>query len=186
MREDIIKCMGKIKSPHSVKLIIGMLAKNKKLFDFVEEFFVNEFGKIDYRSPVLVFDHTEYYKKEMGYLLKRRFISFDKLILPERLAKIKLVTNSLEEKFARRKNSHLKRRINIDPGYISDSKLVLATTKDYFHRIYLNKGIFAEVTLTWKRGSFQPFEWTYPDYKTTEYTKILNHIRNTYMRQRTT
>ena len=178
--------MGKAKRPYNVKLVIGMLAKNKKLFDSVEEFFVNEFGQIDYRSPVLLFDHTDYYKKELGHPLKRRFISFKKLIPPERIAKIKLATNSIEEKFARHENRGgvSKRRINIDPGYVSDSKLILATTKDYFHRMYLNKGILAEVTLAWKKGSFRPFEWTYPDYKTSEYRDILNLIRNTYMKQR--
>ncbi|MEK6733229.1 MAG: DUF4416 family protein, partial [Candidatus Omnitrophota bacterium] len=69
------------------------------------------------------------------------------------------------------------RRINIDPGYISDSKLVLATTKDYFHRIYLTSGIYAEVTLRWRRGGFEPFEWTYPDYQSKEYIDIFNTIR---------
>jgi len=176
--------MGKAKRPQRVKLVIGMLAKDKKLFDAVEEFFIGEFGDIDYRGPVLLFDHTDYYKKEMGHPLKRRFISFKKLISPGRIAEIKLATNSLEEKFARGKNNSLRRRINIDPGYISDSKFILATTKNYYHRIYLNKGMYAEVTLAWKKGSFQPFEWTYPDYKTAGYIDTLNTIRNTYMHQR--
>lgn len=171
--------MGKIKNPRRVKLIVGMLAKNKKLFDKVEEFFVSDFGNIDYRSPVILFDHTDYYKKEMGHPLKRRFVSFEKLIRPEQLAQIKVKTNSIEEKFSIRG----KRRFNIDPGYVSESKLILATTKDYSHRIYLSKGIYAEVTLAWKKGSFQPFEWTYPDYKTGRYINILNGIRNTYMKQ---
>ena len=74
-----------------------------------------------------------------------------------------------------------KRRVNIDPGYISDSKLILTTTKDYFHRIYLGHGIYAEVTLRWRKGGFEPFEWTYPDYRSKEYIKILNTIRNNYM-----
>lgn len=176
--------MGKAKKPKRVKLVIGMLAKDKKLFDNIEEFFVKEFGEIDYRSPVLLFTHTDYYKKEMGHPLKRRFISFKKLILPGRLSNIKLRTNFLEEKFAGKEKGSIKRQINIDPGYISDSKLILATTKDYFHRVYLDKGIYAEVTLVWKKGSFQPFNWTYPDYKTKEYLEILNTVRNAYMRER--
>lgn len=174
--------MGKAKRPRQVKLLIGMLAKDKSLFDIVEEFFIKMFGNIDYKSPVLPFAHTDYYKKEMGAPLERRFVSFRKLIHPEYLPKIKIATNSLEEKLGKKENGSRKREINIDPGYISDSKLVLATTKNYFHRIYLDKGIYAEVTLTWKKGGFQPFEWTYPDYKTEEYIGTLNTIRNAYMK----
>lgn len=176
--------MGMPKTPQRVKLVIGMLAKNKKLFDAIEEFFIKEFGEIDYRSPVLLFDRTSYYKKEFGHPLKRRFISFKRTIPPENLSKIKNITNSIEERFAKKKGGSLNRKINVDPGYISDSKLILATTKDYAHRIYLNKGIYGEVTLAWKKGSFRPFEWTYPDYRTTGYINILNTIRNIYMRER--
>ena len=172
--------MGKSKEDQRVRLIIGMLAKHKKLFDSIEKFLIKEFGEIDYRSPILQFNYTGYYKKEFGYPLKRRFISFKKLISPHNIAKIKILTNSIEKNFAQQKNSTLKRQINIDPGYISDAKLILATTKDYYHRIYLNKGIYAEVTLFWKKDSFQPFEWTYPDYRSVEYINILNNIRNAY------
>ena len=170
--------MGKAKKPKAVKLIIGMLAKSQKLFDIAEEFFIKEFGPIDYESLVISFGHTDYYKKEMGSPLKRKFISFKKTISPEKIAKIKLLTNSIEEKLGADK----KRRINIDPGYVSDSKLILATTKDYFHRIYLNYGIYAEVTLRWRKSSFEPFEWTYPDYRSKEYISILNTIRNIHMK----
>ena len=176
--------MGKAKRPRQVKLLIGMLTKNKLLFDSVEEFFIKLFGKIDYRSPVLPFTHTDYYKKEMGAPLERQFVSFRKLIHPEGLPKIKIATNSLEEKLSKKEKGSRKREINIDPGYISDSKLVLATTKNYFHRIYMDKGIYAEVTLTWKKGGFEPFDWTYPDYKTEEYINILSSIRNAYMKER--
>ncbi len=170
--------MGKAAKPRSVKLVIGMLAKNQKLFDTAEEFFIKEFGVMDYESPVIPFHYTNYYKKEMGSPLKRKFITFKKLISPGEIAQIKIFTNALEEKLG----SRGKRRINIDPGYVSDPKLVLATTKDYFHRIYLDKGIFAEVTLKWRRGGFEPFEWTYPDYRSKEYISIFNTIRNNYMK----
>jgi len=166
--------MGKAKKPRQVKLVIGMLAKNQKLFDAAEEFFIKHFGPIDYKSPLIPFNYTDYYKKEMGSPLKRKFISFKTAIQPERIAEIKLSANSIEEKLSVNK----KRRVNIDPGYISDSKLVLATTKDYFHRIYLGRGIYAEITLRWRKGSFEPLEWTYPDYRSKEYTAILNNIRN--------
>lgn len=169
--------MGKAKKPKAVKLIIGMLVKNKKLFSMSEEFFIKEFGPIDYESVILSFNYTDYYKKEMGSPLKRKFISFKNNISPRKIAKIKLLTNSIEEKLSANK----KRQINIDPGYVSDSKLIMATTKDYFHRIYLNHGIYAEVTLRWRKHSFEPFEWTYRDYRSKEYVDIFNTIRNNYM-----
>ncbi|MBU1912101.1 MAG: DUF4416 family protein [Candidatus Omnitrophica bacterium] len=170
--------MGNAKKPKAVKLIIGMLARNKKLFEKTEEFFIEEFGLIDYQSPVISFKYTSYYKKEMGRPLKRKFISFKKLISPEKIAKIKLLTNLIEKKLS----ISNKRQVNIDPGYISDAKLILATTKDYFHRIYLSQGIYAEVTLKWRKHSFEPFEWTYPDYRSKEYLCILNKIRNNLMK----
>ncbi|MBU1006860.1 MAG: DUF4416 family protein [Candidatus Omnitrophica bacterium] len=170
--------MGKAKKPKQVKLVVGILAKDKKLFDIVEEFLTDKFGEIDYRSPVIDFTYSDYYKKEMGEPLKKRFISFKKLISPEALPKIKTLTNSLENKFSQKDNSELKRRVNLDPGYISDSKFVLATTKDYSHRLYLSKGIYAEITLTWRKGGFQPLDWTYPDYRTKDYINTLSTIRN--------
>jgi hypothetical protein len=169
--------MGKTKKPKAVKLIIGMLAKSQKLFDKAEEFFIKDFGAIDYKSPVISFNYTDYYKKEFGPALKRNFISFKKLIPQEKIAKIKLLTNSIEKKLSADK----KRQVNIDPGYVSDAKLILATTKDYYHRIYLNHGIYAEVTLMWRKGGFKPFEWTFPDYRSKEYIDVFNAIRNAYM-----
>ncbi|PIP68479.1 MAG: GTP-binding protein [Candidatus Omnitrophica bacterium CG22_combo_CG10-13_8_21_14_all_43_16] len=170
--------MGSAKKPKAVKLIIGMLARNKKLFEKAEEFFIEELGPMDYQSPVISFKYTSYYKKEMGSSLKRKFISFKKLISPEKIVKIKLLTNLIEEKLS----IGNKRQVNVDPGYISDAKLILATTKDYFHRIYLDQGIYAEVTLKWRKHSFEPFEWTYPDYRSKAYLGILNKIRTNLMK----
>jgi hypothetical protein len=169
--------MGKTKKPKAVKLIIGMLAKSQKLFDKAEEFFIKDFGPIDYKSTVISFNYTDYYEKEFGPALKRNFISFKKPISPEKIAKIKLLTNSIEKKLSADK----KRQVNIDPGYVTDAKLILATTKDYFHRIYLNHGIYAEVTLMWRKGGFKPFEWTFPDYRSKEYIDVFNAIRNAHM-----
>jgi hypothetical protein len=87
-----------------------------------------------------------------------------------------VVTNALEAKLSKEG----KRTVNIDPGYIDMAKLVLFSTKDYTHRLYLNKGIFAEVTLYYKDDTFNPWPWTYPDYKSSEYIAIFNHIRGLY------
>jgi hypothetical protein len=99
--------------------------------------------------------------------------------VPDAFADIKIKTNEIEEKLKGGEN----RTVNVDPGYIALSKLALATTKDYVHRIYVGKGMYAEVTLYFKDGTFQSFPWTYPDYKTPEIISIFNHIRGIYRQQ---
>lgn len=131
------------------------------------------FGEIDFESAVFDFAQTDYYREELGPGLKRQFISFKKLILPERLSKIKNFTNKIERKLS----GSGRRRVNIDPGYICLSKLVLASTKDYKHRIYLGGGIYAEITLIYQGKTFVPWECTYPDYRSPEYISVFNRIR---------
>ena len=138
-----------------------------------------KFGKIDFESVPFNFGFTHYYKKEMGSILYRRFVSFEKLRDPSVFPAIKLFCIKIEKKFS--KDS--KRTINIDPGYLNEAKLVLTTTKDYSHRIYVGKGIFEEVTLYYKDSNFQDFATTYPDYKTPEYKEIFISIREKYRQQ---
>lgn len=162
-----------------VRLIIGMIFGDKELCIEAEKVLEKRFGKIDFESKIMNFNHTSYYGKEMGKNLMREFISFKKLIKPERLANIKRFTNRLESHFSL--NGH--RRINLDPGYLDTNKLILATTKDWGHRIYLKKGIYAEVTLHFQNNTFQSWEWTYPDYKTKDYIDIFNHLRKQYLEE---
>ena len=164
---------------NGVKLIIGFIFKEEGVCNKAKIFLERRFGKIDFESQTLPFIHTNYYEKEFGKDLKRRFVSFKKLISPLSLPKIKITTNKIEKKLSR----GLNRLINIDPGYLDSSKLILASTKDYRHRIFLNKGIYAEVTLFYQNKAFKPWEWTYPDYKTPEYIAIFNQIREIYAKQ---
>jgi hypothetical protein len=171
--------MGKIRETSPVKLISGFIFKRDSAYAKARIILNKRFGKIDFESECLPFVYTDYYEKEFGGGLKRKFISFRRLISPDELYKIKLFTNKIEEKFLDNNN----RLINIDPGYLDMSKLVLASTKDYKHRIYLAKGIFAEITLFYQNKTFQPWDWTYNDYKTPEYISIFNHIRDLYVDQ---
>jgi hypothetical protein len=171
--------MGKIRKRTPVKLITGFIFKNQEYIIRTKKELQKKFGKIDFESQALPFIHTDYYNKEFGADLKRSFISFKRLINPENLPQIKIFTNKVEHKLSLGN----KRRVNIDPGYLDLSKLILATTKDYKHRIYLNKGIFAEVTLFYQNGSFTPWDWTYPDYKSDTYIQIFNEIRKIYIQQ---
>lgn len=171
--------MGEIKKHPPVKLIVGMITADPSLFLSAEELLSQKFGNIDFGSNVLNFDYTNYYEKEMGKNLLRKFISFENLIHPDECPKIKHFTNELEKLFLLEN----RRQINLDPGYVTAAKLVLLSTKDYIHRIYLSEGIYAEVTLEMEGNSFKPWKWTYPDYRTEEYINIFNKIRQIYMNQ---
>jgi len=162
-----------------VKLICGLIFKEEKILTRTKALLEKKFGALDFESRIIDFNYTNYYEKEFGKSLLRQFISFKKLIDPACLAKIKLFTNNLEKKISR---SH-RRLINIDPGYLDLAKLVLATTKDYKHRIYLSNNIFAEITLSFQGKSFTHWEWTYPDYQTPQYKEIFNRIREIYFSQ---
>ena len=171
--------MGRIKRQPPVKLIIGFIFKEEDTLRKAKGLLSRKFGKIDYESAILDFSHTDYYAREFGAPLKRQFISFTELILPENLPRIKITTNRIEQKLSRQGL----RVINIDPGYLNLAKLILASTKDYRHRVYLNQGIYAEVTLFYQDKSFTPWEWTYPDYKTSDYIAVFNRIREIYAKQ---
>jgi len=171
--------MGTLKKHLPVKLVIGFIFKDTKVYAKAKSVLKIRFGLIDFESQILDFVHTDYYEKEFGKKLKRGFVSFQKLISPDELSAIKITTNKIEVRLSHQKL----RRINIDPGYLDLSKLVLATTKDYKHRIYLSQGIWAEVTLFYQGNTFRPWEWTYPDYQTEAYTNIFNSIRKIYVEQ---
>ncbi len=169
--------MGSIVKILPVRLIIGMIFADSDLCIEAEKALKRKFGEIDFESKIMNFNHTDYYEKEMGRDLRRKFISFKKLIKPDKLANIKRFTNSLESRFSVNGG----RRVNLDPGYLDANKLILATTKDWGHRIYLRYGIYAEVTLHFQNNTFQSWEWTYPDYRIKEYTDIFNQLRKQYL-----
>lgn len=171
--------MGKAREPRPVKLICSLFSANESLLAVARGALTDLLGPLDYQSEFLPFDHTRYYEREFGAGLLRQVVAFASLIAPERLAEIKHVTNDLEQTWL----VDGRRRVNLDPGYVSLSKLVLATTKDYAHRIYLGQGIYAEVTLQFTHGAFQAREWTYPDYASPRYLAIFAEIRRRYADQ---
>jgi len=175
--------MGKIKKPLPVKLIMGMISLNAELFDQLTQILVEKFGPVDLKSNVFNFDKTDYYEEEIGKNLKRQFLSFCELIEAKELVEIKLFTNSLEEKFSL-SSDEPSRLVNLDPGYLDCTKLVLASTKDSPNRIYLREMIYAEIILYFSQGTFKFRPWTFPDYKTREYIETFNQIRKLYLSQR--
>ena len=170
--------MGEIRNiEHNAKLFFGLLAPSRELLENVTQQLVLNFSPVEFRSEINRFDHTNYYESEMGGNLLRQWISTELPMLIRDLPGIKKFTNRLEEVFAQQG----KRTVNIDPGYISLSKVVLATTKDHEHRLYVSGGIYEEVTLRFHRSKgFEPWPWTYPDYSTPEALTFFNQVRNQY------
>jgi len=171
--------MGRPLHPYPAKLFTSLIWQDTKACEQALKILERSFGPSDFRSPVFPFDITGYYAAETGTPLKRVFISFRTLIRAEALTAAKIKTNAIE----RRLTAHDRRRINIDPGYISMGKLVLATTKNHAHRIYAGKGIFHEATLVFRGRSYMPCAHTYPDYRKEMHIDLFNMIRDLYARQ---
>jgi hypothetical protein len=171
--------MGTARTPEPVKLIASLLTGQLELLDKVSSELVTNYGPIDFASELLPFDHTDYYAAEHGRHLKRLLVTFERLVDPGELPVIKNKTNQVEASLIQ----DGKRPINIDPGYVALGKMVLASTKDHAHRIYLSQGVYAENTLTYQRGHFRPWPWTYPDYGSEEYCVLFDGIRERYKMQ---
>jgi hypothetical protein len=171
--------MGAPKVPAPVKLITGLLAASDALLEQAAVALTEHYGPIDSASVPIDWTVTNYYRDEMGPNIRRQFLSFERLITAGDLATVKLATNDIEERWRRASG----RQVNIDPGYIAATKLVLASTKDAAHRVYLGRGIYAEVTLLFTNGSFQPHAHTYPDYAAREAVAFFNSVRATCLEQ---
>jgi hypothetical protein len=174
--------MGTVRSFNSVKLFVGILVSDRRFLEDVEKRLIAEYGPIDHRSAIVPFDFTEYYEKEMGDVIDRVFLSFERLIDADRLPGIKRRTNQLEEDIAATPAS-VKRPVNLDPGYLEHAKVILASTKNFYHRIYLGEGIFGEVTMHFKNNTYQFFPWTYPDYQSRDYQEFFLRVRQIYRSQ---
>jgi len=165
-----------------VKLICGIIASEEKFFKRAEERLVELYGPLDLTSQVFTFDFTDYYEKQMDQNLKRKFVSFSNLIFPESLGEIKIRTNALEEEIKEEWKAR-RRIVNLDPGYMTASALIMATAKDFAHRIPLQHGIYAHLELLFGKNDVRTLSWTYPDFKTESYRMFLLDARRIYLSQ---
>ena len=174
--------MGSVRPPDLVNLVMFVFAPSVDYWvGEITPKLEKHFGPVDYVSPELDFEkYTFYYSEEMGYGIKGKLISFERLIHPSQLPDVKLTTNEIEEELS----VEGKRRVNIDPGYIHHTQFVLASTKPWGNRIYLGKGIYAEVTLIYHRGKFVHFDYTYPNYREEDYKNELEIIRKLFLKKR--
>jgi len=171
--------MGEPRARAPVKLIAGLLAGSDALLEQAAVTLSERYGPIDARSTPTEWTVSTYYRDEMGSTIRRQFLSFARLVAADELRAIKLATNDLEDRW----RAVSGRQVNIDPGYLAATKLVLASTKDAAHRIYLGDSISAEVTLLFSNGSFEPHMHTYPDYGAAEAVTFFNSVRAIYLQQ---
>lgn len=171
--------MGEISRPEPVKLFVGIISSSRELIESTIANSEKSWGKPDLYSELISFDFTDYYSPEMGKNLLRQWVSFEALIDPGKIAAIKNETNNIEDA----SSLSGKRRINLDPGYLDLPKIVLCSTKDFSHRIYLSDGIYGEITLLYKGKEYTSLPWTYRDYQSDTAKKFFEKVRSKYYDQ---
>jgi hypothetical protein len=175
--------MGEISGHYPVVLITAISSRYEEGLNWSATQAEQAWGAITKRSPIFDFTETNYYAQSMGTNLKKQFLAFDRLIDPGEIAATKHLSNHWEDQFRSARDFAESRPINIDPGYITEAKLILVTTKDRDHRIYLHDGIYAEVTLHYRGKGWIPSRWTYPDYLRADYQQFFTECRQ-WLRQR--
>jgi len=169
--------MGDIHFPAPVLFILAVSSRHEAALEWARENCAQHYGPVLLSSDPFDFTETEYYAATMGAGLKKQFLAFERLVDSAALAGIKRETNDYEVEYAALGRHAEQRPLNLDPGYLTPAKLVLASTKDHAHRIYLGEGIFAEVTLVYRQRKWQPMEWTYPDYRRDDYQRFFTQCR---------
>ena len=170
--------MGDINPHRDVLLVAAISSQFDDAFGWAKAQMETEWGPVQFESPRFEFTETRFYAETMGEELSKQFFAFRQLIDPASLASVKIRTNDLENTYLQQSDGAVIRPVNIDPGYLTEAKLVLATTKDRDHRIYLQQGIFAEVTLHYHRKMWQKSRWTYPDYQREDFHAFFSRCRD--------
>ena len=163
----------------SVKLFVAVLWSREETLQNALRHMESAWGAVDYSGPDRPFNLTDYYEKEMGSDLKRRLVSFRELFPPDRIGEAKHMANNIEDASA-----DSGRAVNLDVGYLDHNKIVLASFKGAGQKIYLGNGAWADLVARYRSGRYQPFEWTFPDFKDGRYDTELKEIREIYRRQR--
>lgn len=175
--------MWELKEPKPVKLIVGVLASDERCLAAAREGITAALGPADLVSEVWSFDQTDYYAAEIGPRVLRQFVSIEQLIDPGDLAQIKHRTNEIEQDLAAALETPFPRPVNLDPGVIEPSKLILASTKNFAHRIYIGRKMYAEVTLVFDKGRWRLLPYTFPDYHRPEYLEFFSMVRSRLVQQ---
>lgn len=175
--------MGRPTTHQPVMLILAVTSRYPEALRWAAEHAAQAWGPLADQSEIFDFSETDYYQTTMGDDLKKQFLAFERSINPARLPDIKLQTGDWERQYAQQAGHAEPRPLNLDPGYLTAAKLVLASTKDHCHRLYLDRGIFAEVTLYFSQGRWRHREWTYPDYRRDDFQAFFLRVRESWRRR---
>jgi hypothetical protein len=175
--------MGQPHARSSALLLVAAFSRYEEALQWARRRVESAWGTIVAESPRFEFRETPYYDATMGPDQRKVFWALERPFDPSELASIKLLSNRWEEEYAALGRHAEPRPLNLDPGYLTLAKLVLASTKDFTHRIYLSQGIFAEVTLFYRRGRWEHHEWTFPDYRRADYQQFFSQLRDDLHRQ---
>jgi hypothetical protein len=169
--------MGEVREHRPVVRVMAVSSRHDEAFDWALEKASKHWGPTLLTSERFDFSETSYYTKTMGDGLKKQLLAFEELIQQDLVVDSKLESNDWENEFNALRTWEESRPINLDPGYLTEAKLVLATTKDRDHRLYMSRGIFAEVTLFFQGNRWQSSRWTYPDYKRDDFHTFFDQCR---------
>ena len=175
--------MADPRDPAPVLLVAAVFSRHGDALAWARARLEDSYGPVGRAGPALVFDQTAYYEATMGPGLTKQLLAFRDLVAPDRLAEIKLHANALERELAAAGAHPEPRPVNIDPGVLGLGKFLLATTKDQAHRVYLRDGIYAEVTLRYQAGAYEPWPWTYADYRQPAVLAFLQEARAYYQQR---
>jgi hypothetical protein len=172
--------MAEPRNPEPALLVVAAFSRHTDALTWTQQHLQADFGALARIGPVYTFHQTTYYEATMGAELQKQLLAFERLVSEQQLAAIKLRTNDLERELAQTGGYAETRPLNLDPGLLTLGKFLLATTKDQAHRIYLGNGIYAEVTLRFQDGQFEPWPWTYADYREMQVRATLKEFRDYY------
>lgn len=182
-RDGYNPLMAKRRQPDPSRLVVAAFSRHPDALTWAQVRLQDVFGPLERVSPDFDFHHTDYYTKSMGAGLKKRLLIFEQLRSSDILPAVKNLTIGMERELSLTGRFPEERPLNLDPGLLQLGRFLLATTKDQSHRIYLRDGIYAEVTLRFVGEAFEPWPWTYADYREPALQEFLNHARtNLYER----
>jgi len=170
---DEFRPMSLRKIPPSARLLVSAIYREEGRFEEVLTSLQARLGPVERTSGPFLFDRTDYYEKEMGAPLYRRFVVMERLVPREALAAAKIGAEELEREFS----ENGMRTVNLDPGLLTEENFLLATGKNYSHRVYLRDGVFADLTLMYQKGEYRPLPWTYPDFTSPGIRAFLAEVR---------
>lgn len=163
--------------PQPAMLFLSVLASDWNSWPELLDALTGRFGPLESLSEPIAFTETSYYDHELGTPIHRRAMGFERLVEQDALPDLKHAANELERRYQRPDGG---RTFNLDPGLLTGERLVLATGKNFSHRVYLGRGIFADLTLVYRRGVWQVLPWTFPDYAGKRLQDELTALREMY------